>query len=476
MAQLEADVCIIGGGSAGLSIAAGTSQLGLKTALVERDKMGGECLNYGCVPSKALLAAAKAAHNCDLSDFTGISGTTPKVEFGGVKDGIDDIVATIAPNDSVERFERLGVRVLKAQAAFSDPHTVQIGGDSVRARRIVIATGSTATIPDIPGLDAGKVLTNETIFSLRERPAHLVVLGAGPVGLEMAFAYRRLGIPVTIIDQSAVLPREEPEHVEVLRQILHREKIDTLENREVVSIAHEPGNVAVTIRNEFGTSIVAGSHLLVAAGRTPRLTGLGLEAAGVASTAKGIVVDRRLRTTQRHVFALGDVIDGPRYTHAAGYQAGIVVRNLAFRLPAKVDYRAMPRTLYTDPELAHVGLTEAEARHRHGDRVGVETAALGQNDRAVAERRRAGSIKVIVGPGGRVLGASILAPSAGEMIGLWCLIIRQRLGLRAIADLTLPYPTMSEIGRAAAGHHYQDLLFSKWTRRLVQMLQMAPGW
>jgi len=476
MAQLKVDVCVVGGGSAGLSVAAGTSQLGLTTALIERDKMGGECLNYGCVPSKALLAAAKAAHNADPSRFPGLSGAAPRIEFVRVIDGINEIVAEIGPNDSVERFERLGVRVIRANAAFSGPRTIRVEGDVVHARHFVIATGSSAIIPGIPGLDAAKVLTNETIFHLRDRPTHLVILGAGAVGLEMAFAYRRLGIPVTIVDRAAMLPDEEPELVEALRRILVQEKIEILEHREVLSVAQGADGIAMTIRNEAATSIIAGSHLLVAAGRTPRVADLGLEAAGIASSAEGIVVDRRLRTNQRHISALGDVIDGPHYTHAAAYQAGIVVRNLAFRLPAKVDYRAMPRVLYTDPELARVGLTESQARHRHGDRIAVELTPLEHNDRAVAERRKAGSIKIVADPRGRIVGASILAPAAGEMIGLWCLAITQRLRLRTIANLTLPYPTMSEIGRLAAARHYQDLLFGKWTRRLVEILQMAPEW
>jgi pyruvate/2-oxoglutarate dehydrogenase complex dihydrolipoamide dehydrogenase (E3) component len=475
MARLEIDVCVIGGGSAGLSVASGTSQLGLKTALIEGGKMGGECLNYGCVPSKALLAAAKAAHNCRPASFAGISGSAPSVAFDSVKRAIDDVIATIAPNDSVERFEGLGVRVLTAHAAFSDSHTVRADGDIVRARRFVIATGSTATIPDIPGLDPDKILTNESIFDLHEKPARLLILGAGAVGLEMALAHRRLGVPVTVVGRSTMLAREEPELVDTLRRILEQEGIELLEDREVVSVDHAPEGVTLHIRSGSPPSALSGSHLLVATGRTPRMAGLGLQAAGIACTAKGIIVDRRLRTSQHHIFALGDVIDGPRYTHAAGYQAGIVVRNLAFHLPAKVDYRALPRVLYTDPELARVGSTEAEARRRHGPKIGVERIALADNDRAIAERRQAGSIKVIVGPGGVVLGASILAPAAGEMVGLWCLVVAQKLTLKAVANLILPYPTMSEAGKAAASQHYRHFVFNPWTRRLVQALRMGLG-
>lgn len=476
MARLEVDVCVVGGGSAGLSVAAGTAQLGLRTVLAERGKMGGECLNYGCVPSKALLAAAKAAHNGTPRGFTGIVGSAPAIAFGEIRSGTADVIAAIAPNDSVERFARLGVHTLNANATFSGPHRLLVGDDVVLARNIVLATGSSPTIPDIPGLDAGKALTNETIFALAERPTHLVILGGGPVGVEMAFAHRRLGIPVTLINRSAILSREEPEHVETLRQVLRGEGIDTLERCEIVSVEHAAAGVSVHVRDGFTASIVSGSHLLIATGRTPRLEALGLEAAGITRTAKGIVVDRRLRTSQRHVYALGDAIDGPHFTHAAGYQAGIVVANLAFRLPVKVDYRALPRALYTDPELAHVGLTEAEARLRHGDKVQIELVPLGENDRAIAERRQTGSIKLVLGRRGAILGVSILAPSAGEMLGLWCLMVKKGASLRTLANLTLPYPTMSEIGRAAAQRRYRGLLLNKWVHRLVRMLRAAPEW
>lgn len=461
MARLDFEVCVVGAGSAGLSVAAGTSQLGLRTVLIEQDKMGGECLNTGCVPSKALLAAGKV---------------TPPPDFAAAKDGVSEIIAAIAPKDSVDRFERLGVTVLKCSASFIDQHTMQAGEDIVRAGTFVIATGSSPAIPPVPGLGAGKVFTNETIFALRDTPSHLVIVGGGPIGIEMALAHRRLGVPVTVIQKATILPRDEPELVDILRGVLRGEGIVLLENAEIDSVEHTPGGVAVHVRREGSTEIVRGSHVLVAAGRTPRMESLKLAAAGIAHNAHGIVVDARLRTTRRHVFALGDVIDAPRFTHVAGYQAGIVVRNLAFRLPAKVDYGALPWVTYTDPELAHVGLTEAEARKHHGDKVRVEVTSLADNDRAVAERRVAGAMKIVLGKRDVILGVSILAPAAGEMIGLWCLAIRRKLALRAIADLMLPYPTMSEIGKAAASQHYRQALFGKTTRRLVRALQSLPAW
>jgi pyruvate/2-oxoglutarate dehydrogenase complex dihydrolipoamide dehydrogenase (E3) component len=264
--------------------------------------------------------------------------------------------------------------------------------------------------------------------------------------------------------------------VEDLRGVLRGEGITLIEGAEVSSVRHGPDSVDVGIRRDGRDAAVSGSHLLVAAGRSPQMQDLRLDAAGVAHDAKGIAVDGRLRTSRSHIFALGDVIDAPHFTHVAGYQAGIVVRNLAFRLPAKVDYRALPWVTYTDPELAHVGLTETQARKRHGDKVAVQRVALRTNDRAVAERRTTGSIKVIVGSRGRILGASILAPSAGEMIGLWCLAIQQKLTLKAITDVMLPYPTMGEIGKAAASQYYRPLLFNNRTSRVVGALQWLPTW
>jgi pyruvate/2-oxoglutarate dehydrogenase complex dihydrolipoamide dehydrogenase (E3) component len=340
----------------------------------------------------------------------------------------------------------------------------------------VIATGSRAVFPKIAGLDPSKSLTNETIFQLRDRPDHLVIIGGGPIGIEMAVAHRRLGARVTVIERAAILPHDEPELVEELRGVLRAEGISVLEQADIASVEHGPASVVVHIKQEWGDQAIAGSHLLVAAGREPVLEDLGLDAAGIAYDQKGIVVDKRLRSNRRHVFALGDVIDAPHFTHVAGYQAGIVVRNLAFRWPAKVDYETLPWVTYTDPELAHVGMTEAQARKRYGDAVSVQRVALRDNDRAVAERRVAGSIKVIVGARGRILGVSILAPAAGEMIGLWCLAIKQRLSLRAITDLMLPYPTMGEIGKTAASRYYQPLLFSDRSRRLVGGLQWLPQW
>ena len=469
------DVCVIGAGAAGLSVAAGTARLGLRTVLIERARMGGECLNTGCVPSKALLSAAKAAHQRETLRSPGRSElTSSAIDFAGVKDGVQAVIDAIAPHDSAERFEALGVTVIADTAQFVDARTVRAGQRHITARWFVIATGSKAFIPAIPGLDAGKVLTNDSIFQLRERPDHLVIIGAGPIGIEMAVAHRRLGCQVTVIDRASMLVNDEPELVAMLRDRMQQDGITLVEGADLIAVDHRKDGVAVSLDLGGARQTITGSQVFVAAGRAPVVDGLGLEAAGVSYDRKGIAVDRRLRTSQRHIFALGDVIDGPRFTHVAGHQAGVVVRNLAFRLPAKVNYDALPWVTFSDPELSHVGLTQARARKEMDGDVAVQFVRLEKNDRAVAEHRTDGAIKVVTGRGGRILGASILAPAAGEMISLWCLAVQRRMTMKAISDLMLPYPTMGEIAKAAAGQHFEPIIFGARVRKFVRALRWLP--
>ncbi len=468
---LHCDLCVIGAGSAGLSVAVGAVQLGARTVLFEKGAMGGDCLNYGCVPSKSLLAAAHAAQTIADAGRFGISCGAPEVDFPTVMSHVRDVIAQIAPHDSVERLEKLGVRVIRAPAAFTGRDEVSGGGIRVRARRFVIAAGSSAVIPSVPGIADVPVLTNENLFTLRERPAHLLVVGGGPIGVEMAQAFRRLGSAVTLFQRGRLLPRDEPEFVEALSERLAVEGITVHEHADITEVARSGSGI--TVRTGKSTEAV-GSHLLVAAGRQPRLAGLALERAGVAHTAHGITVDTRLRTTNKRVFALGDVIGRPQFTHTAGYQAGILIRNALFRLPAKVDYRALPRVTYSDPELAHVGLTEQEARERFGGAVRVVRAGLADNDRARAERQVTGGIKVVIDGRGTVLGAGILGPHAGELIGLWGLAITRRLKLGALTDVIFPYPTLGEISKAAVSAFYAPKLFSPWPKRLARMLLSLP--
>jgi pyruvate/2-oxoglutarate dehydrogenase complex dihydrolipoamide dehydrogenase (E3) component len=464
---LCADLCVIGAGSGGLSVAAGAARMGAAVVLVERHRMGGDCLNTGCVPSKALIAAAHAAQAVRSGARFGVNGHAPEVDFARVHAHIHGVIAAIAPHDSVERFAALGVTVIRAHARFTGPAEVEAGGERIRARRFVVATGSSAAVPPVPGLAEVPFLTNETVFGLAERPGHLVVLGGGPIGVELAQSFRRLGAMVTLLEIGTILPRDEPEAVAVLRGRLVSEGVDLREGVTVASVARAANGIAVTLGDG---ACVEATHLLVAAGRKPNLDGLGLEAAGIAATPRGIAVDRGLRTTNRRVYAIGDVAGGPQFTHVAGYHAGLVIRSALFGLPARVDYRALPWVTYADPELAHVGLTEAEAR-RAGHQVSVLLEPLSGNDRAQAERETEGLAKIVLGRRGRILGATIVAPRAGEMIGLWGLAIRSGLRVGAVAAWLAPYPTIGEIGKRAAGGYYTPALFGARMRRLVGLIQ-----
>jgi pyruvate/2-oxoglutarate dehydrogenase complex dihydrolipoamide dehydrogenase (E3) component len=466
MAEIRMDICVIGAGSGGLSVAAGAAQMGASTVLIERGAMGGDCLNYGCVPSKSMIAAGRAADTIRHAGRFGVNGHEPRIDFGRVHDHIHGVIAAIAPNDSVERFEGLGVKVIQASARFTAPDTVEAGGATIKARRFVLATGSRASHPPIPGLDDVPFLTNETIFERKAAPEHLIVIGGGPIGVEMAQAHRRLGAEVTVLQKGSILPKDDPDLVAVVRDRLTAEGVDLREDADIARVERHGNGIAAVLAD--GTRI-EGSDLLVAAGRQANVDGLGLEAAGIEFSPKGVTTDARLRTTNRRVFAVGDVAGGPQFTHIAGYHAGIVIRNVLFRLPAKVDYSALPWVTYTDPELAHVGLTESEARESHKD-IRVLTWNFEENDRAQAEREIEGRVKVLTLPNGRILGASIVGPHAGELIQVWCLAISQKLKIGAIASMIAPYPTLGEAGKRAAGAFYTPKLFSGRTRGLVRFL------
>ncbi|HUD50678.1 dihydrolipoyl dehydrogenase family protein [Parvibaculum sp.] len=470
MAQtIKADICVIGAGSGGLSVAAGAAQMGARTVLIERGEMGGDCLNTGCVPSKALLAAAKHAYMMGEGEPFGIGKAKPKVDFEKVNAHVKGVIAAIAPNDSIARFEGLGVTVIKEHARFKDARTVVAGRKEIRARRFVVATGSHPAVPPIPGLDSVPFLTNETIFNNTTRPDHLIVIGGGPIGMELAQAHRRLGSKVTVIEAAKVLAKDDPELSAFVADRLIREGVDIREGAKVARVEGEAGRISVTVEEGGTTSTIEGTHLLVATGRKPTTDGLDLDKAGIETDAHGIKVDDRLRTRNKRVFAIGDAIGGLQFTHVANYHAGIVIRNALFRLPAKVDYGAIPWVTYTDPELAHVGITEAEARARHM-KINVLRWHLAENDRAQAERETEGEIKLVTDMHSRILGCTIVGPHAGELILPWVLAKSQALKLSAMAGIVAPYPTLSEISKRAASSYYTPTLFSAKTRAIVRFL------
>ena len=472
--KTETDICVVGAGSGGLSVAAGAAQMGVKVVLIEKGKMGGDCLNTGCVPSKALIAASEAADRVRHAGRFGVNGHQPEIDFLKVHDHVHGVIAAIAPHDSVERFEGLGVDVIQGAARFTGPREVEVGERRIHARRFVIATGSSPATPPIPGLDQVPYLTNETVFDLDQRPDHLIVIGGGPIGIELAQAHRRLGARVTVLEGLSILGKDDAEAVEVVRRRVIDDGIDLREGAMIKTVERHGNGIALTIENGGADERVTGSHLLVAVGRRANVDGLNLEAAGIRYSPKGIEVDKRLRTTNKRVFAIGDVVGGYQFTHMAAYQAGIVIRNALFHLPAKVDYAAVPWVTYTDPELAHVGLNEREARERFGDDIRVLNWSFAENDRAQAERETDGIIKIVVGRKGRILGATIVGAHAGELILTWVLAVREGLKVGAVANLIAPYPTLSEVSKRAAGSYYTPTLFNERTRRLVGAFQRLP--
>ena len=466
--EIKTDLLVIGGGSGGLSVAAGAVQMGADVTLLEGHRMGGDCLNYGCVPSKALIASGKHAHAMTTGAPFGVDPVAPQVDYAAAKDHVAGVIATIEPHDSVERFEGLGVRVISEYGRFIDRTTVEAGDYRITARRIVIATGSSPFVPPIPGIDETTHYTNETIFDLRDRPDHLIVIGGGPIGMEMAQAHVRLGSKVTVLEGLKALGKDDPELAAIALENLRAEGIEIVEGAMAERVEETGGTI--TVRTKDGPSYT-GSHLLMAVGRKANIDRLNLEAAGIETTKTGIKVDAGLKTTNRKVYAIGDVAGGLQFTHVAGYHAGIVIRSALFGLPSKAKTAHIPWATYIDPEMAQVGLTEAQAREAHGDRVEVLRFDYSGNDRAIAEGKTTGLIKVMVVKG-KPVGASIVGAQAGELIQTWALVIANGLKIGAVANMVAPYPTLGEINKRAAGQYYVPRLFENdRVKKFVRFVQ-----
>jgi pyruvate/2-oxoglutarate dehydrogenase complex dihydrolipoamide dehydrogenase (E3) component len=468
--ELRVDLCVIGAGAGGLTVAAGAAQLGVPVVLIEKHKMGGDCLNYGCVPSKALIAAARRAHMMRTSAPFGIVPTNPTISYKGVHDHIQGVIASIAPNDSAERFTGLGVKVIRATAQFISRDTVLAGDQRIKARRFVIATGSSPAVPPIPGLEFVPYFTNETIFESRSQLDHLIVIGGGPIGLELAQAYLRLGSRVTVLEAMKALGKDDPEMSELVLKRLRAEGVEIREGALVERVTGGTRLIDVHISEAGVPSIVQGTHLLVATGRAPNVASLNLEAASIKYDTRGIQVNKGLVTSNSRVFAIGDVIGGPQFTHVANYHAGIVLRRALFRQPATVDGDIIPWATFTDPELAHMGLSEDVAKRR-GTRVRVYRWPYHENDRAQAERTTEGFVKVVTDPKGRILGASIVGEHAGELIQMWSLAVSQKLNIKAMTQWISPYPTFSEINKRVAYGYYATAAANPLVRKVVGWLR-----
>lgn len=467
------DICILGAGSGGLSVAAGAAQMGANVVLIEKNKMGGDCLNTGCIPSKALLGAAHSAKNAKRANVFGVDAD---ISINGEKvfSHIQNVIKQIEPHDSQQRFEGLGVNVIRDHARFISPNEVLAGGHIIKARRFVVATGSRPFVPPIAGIENVSVLTNENIFELKTLPGHLIVIGGGPIGVEMAQAFCNLGAKVSLIEMATICPKDDPEIVDVLRRCLIDDGINIFEGANISGVANENNNLTVFITDKNGNELkISGTHLLIAAGRRPNIEDLGLADAGVCvhtDAPGGIIVDSGLKTTNKKVYAIGDVNGGYQFTHVAGYHAGIVIKNALFKLPAKTNLNYVPWVTYTAPELAHAGLNENDAIKKFGANIKILKSDFADNDRARTEGKNIGKIKIIVTNSGKILGATIVGPSAGELIAPWVLAMEKGLKISAIAKTIAPYPTLSEISKRVASSFYTPKLYGAGTRWLVRLL------
>ncbi|MEM8616395.1 MAG: FAD-dependent oxidoreductase [Pseudomonadota bacterium] len=472
--RLKADLIVIGGGSGGLSAAAGAAMLGLKVVLYEKAEMGGDCLNYGCVPSKALLTTAKYAQSAREAGAYGIETGAPRIDWTAVKAHVQKSIDTIAPVDSQERFEGLGVTVIREHAQFQDRKTVVSATTVATARRIIISTGSTAFIPPIPGLSETDYITNETVFSLPEQPEHLIILGAGPIGLEMAQAFARLGSKVTVIEMGRALARADEAHAAIAVESLRKEGVTILEGHEAVNVSGGIG--AITVETKAGDTVlpITGSHLLVAVGRRAVLDGLNLDAGDVAYDRGGVQVSDKLRSVSNpRVWALGDVAGQGQFTHLAGWHASVFVRRALFKQASKASDLPLPAVTYLSPEVAQVGLTETEAREQFGDKVTTSAFPFHENDRAIAEGKTLGEAKLVLRKG-KILGASIIGEGAGDIIQLVGFAMSNGQGVKALTNFISPYPTRAEVVKRAASAHFASAVFGSGAKRLVGLLQRIP--
>ncbi len=479
MTDYSHDIGIIGGGAAGLTVAAGAAQFGARAVLIEKSpRLGGDCLHFGCVPSKTLIRTATLwAHARRAREFGLPELALPPVDLGTVMDRVRGVIEKIQAHDSEERFCKLGAEVRFGPAHFIDSHTVEVDGQRLSARSWVIATGSRPSLPPLEGLSSVPFWTNETLFSQRALPARLLVLGGGPIGLEMAQALGRLGSRVTVIEfLDRILASEDADVAAILQQRLRAEGMEVLAGTRAVRAEMTGATIRLSVAPAAGgaTRVLEADALLVATGRRPNVEGMGLEAAGVAFSPKGIPTDARLRTNVPHIYACGDVHGKLAFTHVAGYEGSVALTNAVLRLPRKADYANVPWCTYTDPEVASVGLNEQRAA-RAGVACRVLQEPFAQNDRALAEGETLGKIKVLVSPQGKLLGCQIVGEHAGELIHEWVAAMSGGVKLSTLAGAIHAYPTLSEISRRVAGSMFTDRLFSARTRGVLKFLFRLKG-
>ena len=468
--KFDCHVIVIGAGSGGLVVASGAAQLGAKVVLIESDKMGGECLNTGCVPSKTFLKSAHVADDIRNSNYFGLRASLGNVNLSEVGKRVKSVIKAIEPHDSKERFESLGVDVFLQKGTLIDKHTVRVGERNITGKNIIIATGSKPLVPPIPGLKDVAYLTNENVFDLTTLPKNLIVLGGGPVGLEFGQGFRYLGSEVSIVDMLPhIFVKDDPEVAPIMEKKLESEGINLFLSSKIIEVKKERKDIIVITERNGQKKEVAGDYILVALGRVPNTKDLGLENAGIKTDKKGhVVTNERLQTNVRNIYACGDVTGPYLFTHMASYQAGIIVRNIIFRLPSKVDYSGVTWTTYTKPEVAHVGYTEpwAKSLGLYKDSVVVN---LEEVDRAKAEKDEIGFLKLITGKRNKLIGATVVGEKAGEMIHLATLAIKRKLKATAFINLIFSYPTEAEIFKFASSELYKRA-FKGWMKKLIKAL------
>ena len=473
MPKYDYDMIIIGGGAAGLTVAAGAAQLGAKTALIEKDRLGGDCLFYGCVPSKTLIKSAKVYHYArNLRAFGLPEIDVPPCNLKSVMDHVKKVIDKVAVHDSVERFQGMGVDVIFGSPEFVSDHEVRMNGRTLSGSRFTIATGSRPMIFPIEGLQRTGFITNVEIFSQEDLPGRLVVLGAGPIGAELAHAFVRLGSKVTLIDVlESPLNFEDPDIADVvIRQMVDDGISLRMESKAKRTYRDGSHKVMVVESREGNEEDIACDEILVATGRRPNIEGLNLEAAGVNYTKRGIETDDRMQTSTKHIYAAGDVNGKFPFTHVAGAEGSIIVRNGIMHIPGKINYNMTPWVTFTDPEIASIGYNEKRAEEQ-GIRYDIHVEEYEEVDRALAESEYQGKIKILTESGSdKIIGVQIVGLHAGELIGSSILALNKKMKLSDLATPIFAYPTLSEIHKKSAGKYYAQKIFSPKVRSILKLI------